>query len=271
MPVRHFAKRYNRYMSAVAFRTGFFCLSAAALLIPFFVYGSTTAPAPRPTCKIDAQPRAIQEGQPTRLSWLTQHADDVSIAYMGPVSPSDFSIRYPSAGRADYVLAARGSGGSCTATISVSVSSSQYTTQPVTLPAAWYSPIVSAFMYVPTSLYHTVFGYEEVEVIDIVDYEEGRSYRSGGVEEITIEDTYIPYESYQPYERYQPYEPGSWREEDDDLDLGREEYGDRYYRPSVEEEYERIPDASYYGYYGGGPEYYPTYVDDSDNDGDSGE
>lgn len=106
-----------------------------------------------PTCFIDAQPRAIIEGAPVRLSWRTENATDVSISNIGPVSPNDFSIRYPSYGRADYALIARGENGVATCGVVVIIAThSTIATDSVATQSwftAWFiSPIASTWRYI---------------------------------------------------------------------------------------------------------------------------
>lgn len=99
-------------------------LIAILLVVPFQAVAATDGVLSQPTCFIDAQPRIIVEGAPVRLSWRTEHAADVSISNIGSVSPEDFSIRYPSYGRADYVLTAKGAGGVAICSVTVIVTHS---------------------------------------------------------------------------------------------------------------------------------------------------
>ena len=181
-----------------------FYVVALALFIPSVGYGAV----PAPKCSLDAQPRFIHEGEPTRISWNTVNSYDVSIAYIGNVSENDFSIRYPSAGRADYLLTARGEGGVATCKVSVSVANqivqgTQYV-GPAYVP--WYSPIVSAVTYVPNSIYRTVFGYDDIDEVVYVQEPVYESYR-------VIEKEYVPYERYEPYQIYDPYKSRHWLDE----------------------------------------------------------
>lgn len=73
-----------------------------------------------PTASLTASPESIDKGQSSTLTWQTSNATDVSIEGIGPVQPSG-SQQVSPAESTTYTLAAKGAGGTQSATARVTV------------------------------------------------------------------------------------------------------------------------------------------------------
>jgi peptidoglycan-associated lipoprotein len=81
-------------------------------------------PPPPPTCKLSAEPAAIDEGKSVTLSWSSQAATDVSIDPGLGKQLTEGSVSASPENSTTYVLTATGPSGSATCTARVTVSAS---------------------------------------------------------------------------------------------------------------------------------------------------
>ena len=181
----------------------------------------------KPTCSISAIPVPVVIGSYVTISWSTTHADSVYISNLGEVQPTGSRIIRANAS-GNYVITARGPGGSCS----------------LSTPITVQQPVTSSYGYVPMfvgNITNPLFGYTP-----------NSSSRSN--------DTYDYDLWYIDTEDDFEYEYDVFEYDFDDDDLHADEYSRPYYDPDddpgemyyaqnyYEQYYQQYSEPYYYGW-----------------------